>query len=999
MTTRTFTTTAGGSWETASNWTGVTVPGENDDAVIGVPGTYTVTLSGAEEPNSVTISDPNATLSIAASGQLAANLVTLNSGTLALAGSILGSTIVENGGILVPNGGTLDGVTLQGPLGGLGSGFQTVSIEDGITLLNQAGTGPGTLTISTLYEVYVLDSTPLSDMIINFNSYNNEYLNGPAGGELIVDISTTINQSQASASAEITGGTLLNNGTISATGNDATVLILSNVFDNTGTVTAAGGDHVSIYNAFTNTGTMQVTGASKLTISDANPNVLSNPETIAVSGGSSLVVSGSLGGGGVITLSNLAIADMFNTNNTVTFLDSKDTLRLEAPGTFTGKIAGLVKGDKIDLLATPVTKVNYAGTTASGTLTVMNNTTTVAAINLLGDYLQSTFSFGSDGSTGNNISVVVSTIAPRTLDWTGSDGTTAFNAPSNWNDVSDALNPALTAPTLVDTVVFNTSGGYISGSPTVAAVLVGTSGVGALELTGGTTLIAGSLDAGVLASDVGQIGLTGSGTEFNVKGSATVADDGTGVMSVLNGATFSAAELTIGNTGDSSGALVVSGDNTIVNISGNLNVGTSLGTGDLTIGPGATVNALVVSLQGQVVLENGELDPTVNLINQGQTAGGSGAIAAGDIVDEGVIQAGGSKPSQKLLTVSGTVVGGGPWTINGVAQFQANGDVGVLQINAGGTLELTGPVSNAATTTFTDDVTPQHTYTVNDSVIDVNFEDATGVLKLDDISGFAGTITSFRKGDDFVITGGTLSNLGVSNNNTLTVSDPGNGGTDQIMFASAISSSGFTIVNNNTIQVACFAAGTRIETATGYVPVEQLSAGDRVVTMDGRDEPIVWLGQRTVNCAAHPDPKRVWPVRISAGAFQLNVPCRDLFLSPDHAVLVDDALIPAKYLINGTSIVQVPERKVTYYHIELAEHDILLADGLPTESYLDTGDRSNFSNGGVPPRLHPDFSVRMWEARGVKPLIVTGPLLEAARKSINSRAPTAPKTDIYRGRQ
>jgi T5SS/PEP-CTERM-associated repeat protein len=530
---------------------------------------------------------------------------------------------------------------------------------------------------------------------------------------------------------------------------------------------------------------------------------------------------------------------------------------------------------------------------------------------------------------------------------------------------------------------------------------VGVDGFGALSISDGALVTAGTLDAGNVASAVANISV--SDADFTVSGSATVADDGTGVMSVLSGATFAAASLTIGSQGDSSGALVVSGDGSVVTVSGDLNVGTAAGTGDLTIGPGATVNALVVNLQGEVVLENGELDPTVNLINQGQTAGGSGTIAAGDIVDEGVIQAGGSKPSQKLLVVAGTILGGGPWTINGTAQPRANGDVGVLQINAGGTLELTGPVLNAAATTFTDDVTPQSTYTVNDSVVEVNFEDAAGILKLDDIAGFAGTIALFRAGDEFVVSGGVLSNLGVSNNNTLTVSDSGNGGSDQIIFGSPISAAGFSIVNNNTIQVACFAAGTRIATETGPVAVEELRIGDRVITVSGHAstkvehspaEPIVWLGQRTVNCELHPKPETVWPVRISAGAFGDNVPVRDLYLSPDHAVFVNDVLIPVKRLVNGTGIAQSRRDRVTYYHVELPEHAVILAERLPVESYLDLGDRANFDRGYETIRLFPDFAARlapdaamMWETRAVAPLVTTGEGLSAARQTVSRSAP------------
>jgi T5SS/PEP-CTERM-associated repeat protein len=551
---------------------------------------------------------------------------------------------------------------------------------------------------------------------------------------------------------------------------------------------------------------------------------------------------------------------------------------------------------------------------------------------------------------------------------------------------------------------------------------VGAGGSGALLLSSGATVTAGALDAGNAAAAVGQISLSDAGTELLVTNAATVADDGTGVLSVLAGATFAASSLTIGAQGDSSGALVVSGSGSVVQLSGALNVGTSLGTGDLTVGPGAAVHASVVNLQGQVVLEGGLLDPTVQLINQGQTASGFGTIAAGDIVDKGVIQAGGTKPSQKLLLVEGTVLGGGTLTVNGT--LPGSSSAGILQINAGGTMELTGAVLNAATTTFTDELTPTGTYTVNNSVVDVSFADAAGVLKLDDIAGFAGTITTWQTGDSFVVTGGTLSGLNVSNNNTLTVSDSGTGaaagGIDQIIFGSAVSAAGFAIVNSNTIQVACFAEGTRIQTATGLVAVELLAVGDHVVTTDGHGEiataagpvlvealtagdrevttdarcaPIVWIGQRTVDCARHPRPETVWPVRVRAGAFGANVPVRDLYLSPDHAVLVNGVLVPVKLLINRASIAQVKADRVRYFHVELPRHAVIEAEGLPVESYLDTGDRTNFRQDGEAMRLFPDFAERLsgdlallWETRGAAPLVMTGPELEAARKVVRDNA-------------
>jgi T5SS/PEP-CTERM-associated repeat protein len=517
---------------------------------------------------------------------------------------------------------------------------------------------------------------------------------------------------------------------------------------------------------------------------------------------------------------------------------------------------------------------------------------------------------------------------------------------------------------------------------------VGISASAGLQISGGATVTAGSLDAANVASAIAQVGLTDPGSELIVSGAATVADDGTGVLSVLNGATFSAQSLTIGNQTDSSGALVVSGNGSLLSISGQLNIGTALGTGDLTVGPGAVVNASVVNLQGGVVLEGGVLDPTVFIENGGSTTGGFGTVSSQFILLEGTILSNGSKSGKETEVVQGTVVGGGTATING--SVSVNGP-GILQIGTHDTIELTGAVVNAATTTFTDNLTPTGTYTVNNSVIDVVFQDSTGLLQLDDIAGFAGTVATWKGGDSFVITGGTLSNLGVSNGNTLTFSDAGTGagtgGIDTIIFGSGISAGAFGIVNGNTVQaVACFAEGTRIGTARGEVAVEELSTGDIVITVDGRDEPIVWIGQRAVNCRAHPNPTQVWPVRVAAGAFGPDAPSRDLYLSPDHAVFVNDVLVPVKHLINGSSIVQVPVDDVTYYHVELPRHDVLLAEGLPSESYLDTGDRSNFVNGGGAIRLHPDFSVHVWEAMGCAPLVVAGPELQTVRAMLEARA-------------
>jgi ELWxxDGT repeat protein len=183
----------------------------------------------------------------------------------------------------------------------------------------------------------------------------------------------------------------------------------------------------------------------------------------------------------------------------------------------------------------------------------------------------------------------------------------------------------------------------------------------------------------------------------------------------------------------------------------------------------------------------------------------------------------------------------------------------------------------------------------------------------------------------------------------------------------------------------CFLAGTRIATPGGEVAVERLRAGERVLTQAGAAVPVQWVGERRVDCRRHPAPQKVWPVRIRAGAFADAVPSRDLLLSPDHAVYAAGVLIPVKLLVNGDSIVQEPAARAHYFHVELPLHDVVLAEGLPVESFLDTGNRAAFANGDAAPLLHPDFAALHWE-NACAPLVVVGPELAAVRAALQARA-------------
>ena len=190
----------------------------------------------------------------------------------------------------------------------------------------------------------------------------------------------------------------------------------------------------------------------------------------------------------------------------------------------------------------------------------------------------------------------------------------------------------------------------------------------------------------------------------------------------------------------------------------------------------------------------------------------------------------------------------------------------------------------------------------------------------------------------------------------------------------------------------CFAAGTRILTARGEVPVEALIVGDEVVTVEGATLPIHWIGTRHVDCMRHSAPQSILPVRVAADAFGPGLPARSLDLSPDHAVFAADVLIPVKHLINGRSVMQTTVPEVTYYHIELSKHAVILAEGLPAESYLETGDRAAFDGGHAAMMLHPVWGMEardvslIHEALGAAPLRVTGPEVAQVRAMLAARA-------------
>jgi hypothetical protein len=156
------------------------------------------------------------------------------------------------------------------------------------------------------------------------------------------------------------------------------------------------------------------------------------------------------------------------------------------------------------------------------------------------------------------------------------------------------------------------------------------------------------------------------------------------------------------------------------------------------------------------------------------------------------------------------------------------------------------------------------------------------------------------------------------------------------------------------VDTYCFMAGTMIRTPDGEAAIETLRRGDLVLTAEGAAKPVNWLGRQTIS-TRFADPLRVLPIRVREGALGENAPSRDLLVSPDHALLVSGVLVQAGALVNGASIVReanVPEIFV-YYHVELDDHSLILAENTPAETFVDNVDRLNFDNWAEFEALYP----------------------------------------------
>jgi hypothetical protein len=186
--------------------------------------------------------------------------------------------------------------------------------------------------------------------------------------------------------------------------------------------------------------------------------------------------------------------------------------------------------------------------------------------------------------------------------------------------------------------------------------------------------------------------------------------------------------------------------------------------------------------------------------------------------------------------------------------------------------------------------------------------------------------------------------------------------------------------------VACYCRGTLIATPFGETAIETLRVGDPVLTAANTVRPIRRIGRRSYGAAQVERYSHLQPVCIRAGALGSDargpMPARDLRVSPEHALALRDddgslALVPAHLLLNGITILREPAAAVEYLHLELKEHDIILAEGAPAETFVDCDNRAVFENAAEFQALDPNEPAR--QPRFCAPRIEGGPALARLR--------------------
>ena len=294
----------------------------------------------------------------------------------------------------------------------------------------------------------------------------------------------------------------------------------------------------------------------------------------------------------------------------------------------------------------------------------------------------------------------------------------------------------------------------------------------------------------------------------------------------------------------------------------------------------------------------------------------------------------------------------------------------------GNTLDLSGYSTNSAVNlnagTFssangmTNNIGIAYSTAINSAIGGAGDDTFTVNAAADTINGGAGNNTTTFSGNRAAY---ALSNT----NGVVTVTNTANNVVDTLTNIQTLSFADMSIADSS---IACYLRGTRVATPDGEVAVETLAIGDLITTASGAVRPVRWIGRRAYAGQFVAHKRHVQPIRFQAGSLGSGLPYRDLYVSPEHAMFLDGVLVPAKLLVNGDTISQCDAiARIEYVHIELDTHDVILAEGAASETFIDDGGRGMFHNAADYRALYPERVCP--SARYCAPRVEDGEALEA----------------------
>jgi len=483
----------------------------------------------------------------------------------------------------------------------------------------------------------------------------------------------------------------------------------------------------------------------------------------------------------------------------------------------------------------------------------------------------------------------------------------------------------------------------------------GANAVGTVVSSGGALAVGGQISAGAAVSSGGTatntVVLSGGNAVVTIGGILTSSQISGGTLGVTStgavySTTVSTGTLGVGPGGTAYDTTVIVGG---IQVSGGgvLNTATMSAGGIFVTSGGGTINNVTLSggfisalstdptrtvlLNNTIVLSgaHANLGANTTATNTVVSSGGSEFISAGGLAVHTTVYSGAVETVYSSGTASNTILSGGRLVIN-----DSNAIISGLEVHSGGS-------------------------------IDVNY-------------------LTFNTDDSVSVTSGGLLTV-TSGGSTVYTTQLAGSYTGDYFHTSADSDGTLILTEDNT---PCYCPGTLIATDSGEVLIEDLAIGDCVINHKGEARAIKWIGHRSFSGRFIATKRDILPICFKAGSIGENVPRRDLWVSPHHAMYLNGVLIEAKDLINGLSIYQTSSvESVKYFHVELDSHDVIIAEGALAESFIDDNDRGMFHNAQDYVALYPETEATDFP-RYYAPRIDSGEEVEAARASLNARSET-----------